>query len=82
MLGTPPQSEPDSAALADALSDLAKSSDLEASLDLLLLGLQTRAREASIISRYGGLAPLLRITSALLMADKLLAAIAERDALW
>ena len=82
VLGTPPQSEPDSAALADALSDLAKSSDLEASLDLLLLGLQTRAREASIISRYGGLAPLLRITSALLMADKLLAAIAERDALW
>ena len=66
VLGTHPQTDEDNRSLTGALSDLSTSEDMEGSLLLLLQGLQSRAHEPSIVCRYGGCAPLLRIASALL----------------
>ena len=79
VLGTPPQSIDDERALSGALADLANSADMEGGLALLLQGLQARAKEPSIVCRYSGCAPLLRIAGALLSSNRLLSALGARD---
>ena len=71
VLGTPPQSVVDAAILGESLSGLAGATELRSSLDILLAGMNARATEANPAARYGGCAPLLRITSSLLQCPTL-----------
>ncbi|KAL1504486.1 hypothetical protein AB1Y20_010891 [Prymnesium parvum] len=78
VLGTPVQNPSEAAALSNALGELVHSPELESSISLLLTGLQSRASEQLTASRYGGCAPLLRITSSLLQSGVLVNALIQR----
>ena len=81
LLGTPPQSRVDASALAMALDGLAHAPELAQALKLMIETLEARAAEAGAAARYGGAAPLLRITSALVLSTPLVATLHERGLL-
>ena len=79
LLGTPAQSYHDRCSLSEGVANLAKSSYKISSLEMLRHGLQLHNTEKSIVQRYGGLVPLLRIAGALLSADALITSLSEAN---